>query len=187
MANDTTIRLDKSESKLTQFVQRASSTDGARPILMGVNINNERVSAADGFRLHSTERKSIPALAAPDLQTMSENGKTFQLGKIRNAALNYIEPEEIPGHFPKVTQLIPRGKPVVRFAVNPKFLIDACKSLDKGKPVCITVYSDTSPVEIQGVIDEKPVYALLMPMRMEGHECPDLSWKPRTGEAQVVE
>ena len=173
------IKLNRSESKITKFVQRAASKDIARPILNGVNINEQSISAADGFRLHAVQADAVPALA-------EVKGQTVNLGKIRNAALNYVKPEEIPGHFPDTSQLIPAGELSIRFAVDPRFLVDACKTLDKGSPVCITVYADTSPVEIQGVIDEQPVYALLMPMHLEGHGCPDLTWKPSKGKVQKV-
>ena len=175
------IKLNRSESKLAAFVQRAVSNDAARPILTGMSINDDLVSGADGFRLHAVASDRLPPFA-------ESNGKVIDLGKIR-AGENLLEPTEIEGSFPDVTQLVPNGdkEPIVRFAVDPAFLVDAVKTLDKGKPVCITVYSDLQPIEIQGVIDEIPVYALLMPMHLEGHECPDLSWKPRTGEAQVIE
>lgn len=172
------IKMNRSESKIAQFVQRAVSDDDARPILCGMNVNEQVVGASDGFRFHAVQASSIPALA-------EDEEKTLNLGKIRNGE-NLLEPEEIPGRFPDTTQLIPTSEPLVRFAINPKFLVDACKTLDKDSPVCITVYSDLNPIEIQGVINELPVYALVMPMHLESHGCPDLNWRPNKGKIEKI-
>ena len=72
------------------------------------------------------------------------------------------------GNYPDIKQLrdqIIGDEPAFEIYVNPKYLADACKDL-KGS-VKMTFYSDTSPIEIRGKLNdllETEVYAMIMPM-----------------------
>ena len=152
------VRLDKSKTKLAQFIQRAQSTDTARPILNGINVNGE-VVACDGWRLHSISTRALPELDA-------FTGETVDLGKIR-AGENLLEGEVIDGTFPDYDQIIPKTDPIVVFGANPAFLVDAIKTFDKGEAVTIKVHGPNNPIELHGTIDGVDVYALIMPMHIE--------------------
>ncbi len=163
------IRLDKSDSKIAQFIQRAQSADESRPILTGMNINGS-ITACDGHRLHAIKSTDLP-------QVGQLEGLTVDIGKVR-AGDNLLETTEIEGRYPDYFQIMPTAnESTVTFAVDPGFLVDACKTLDKGEPITIVVHSPLQPVELHGTLEDKPVYALIMPMHIpEGLE--KNAWRP---------
>ena len=164
------IRLNKSDSKIAQFIQRAQSTDTARPVLNGINVNGS-VSACDGYRLHAVKSDDIPQLG--QLQ-----GLTVDIGKVR-AGENLLEAAVVEGTYPDTSQIMPAATDdSVTFAVNPAFLVDACKTLDKDEAVTIVVHSPNQPVEIHGTLEGLPVYALIMPMHTGNDSLTGYNWRP---------
>ena len=164
---NTVVRLDKNETKIAQFIQRAQSTDESRPILNGINVNGS-VVAVDGFRLHAVSTETLYPFA--DLA-----GKTVDVGKIRSGD-NLLEAEEIEGNYPDWQQILPTTEPVVKIQVDPAFLVDACKTLDKGEAITVVIHDNLSPFEIHGTINGEPVYAMIMPMN--DPKKLDNNWRP---------
>jgi DNA polymerase III sliding clamp (beta) subunit (PCNA family) len=78
------------------------------------------------------------------------------------------------GTYPEYEQIMPTTDPVDTFSMNPAYLVDACKTLDKGEPVTIKSHGPNNPIELHGTLEGLPVYALIMPMHGEK----DYYWRP---------
>ncbi len=86
------IRLNKSDSKIAQFIQRARSTDTARPVLNGINVNGN-VVACHGWRLHAVESSAIPDIGKMEGLTV-DIGKRSRPGTNSRKDINPIHPNK---------------------------------------------------------------------------------------------
>jgi DNA polymerase III sliding clamp (beta) subunit (PCNA family) len=169
------VKMNKLQSKLVNWVKRAVSKDDARPVLNGININGA-VVGVDGFRLHA-----IPSNVVQEVVDDIGEDSTVALPSLK-VGENIVEPEPIEGTFPDYLQILPTKDHAVAIGVNPKFLIDALRDMDKGDAVRIVVYDENSPIEVHGRINDLPTYAIIMPMHL-GNTVEDgaLYWRPDRG------
>lgn len=150
------LKLDKKESKLIEWVNRAKSTDISRPALQSTNFNSE-ISAVDGWRHHKIDK----------LESIDLNGQ-FEMPKIRAGEnIIEIEPMDSDYDYPDVEEAIylqlNTKEPVLTIKMNPKLLMDALRGL-KGM-VKLTFYDSESPMIIEGELEDEDVTALIMAMR----------------------
>jgi DNA polymerase-3 subunit beta len=138
--------------EMIQQVAFASSTDEARPVLMGVLVNVEKdtvtMAAADGFRLsvrkstlsspvQQTVNAIIPARALQELARIASDGEQMIqmiLPKGRGQVVFRIKDAElvsqlIDGTFPDYHQIIPRNYKS-RTLVPTASLLKACKQAE---------------------------------------------------------
>lgn len=138
--------------EMIQQVAFASSTDEARPVLMGVLVNVEKdtvtMAAADGFRLsvrkatlstpvQQTVNAIIPARALQELARIASDGDQMiqmVMPKGRGQVVFRIKDAElvsqlIDGTFPDYHQIIPRGYKS-RTLVPTASLLKACKQAE---------------------------------------------------------
>jgi DNA polymerase-3 subunit beta len=138
--------------EMIQQVAFAASTDEARPILTGVqvNVNGDRItlSAADGFRL-SIRRADlsapaarpinavIPARALTELARIAGDGEqalTMVMPQGRGQVIFHMKDVElvsqlIEGNFPDLEQLIPR-RYTTRTVLGTSAFLKACKQAE---------------------------------------------------------
>jgi len=138
--------------EMIQQVAFASSTDEARPVLMGVLVNVEKdtitMAAADGFRLsvrkatlstpaQQTVNAIIPARALQELARIASDGEQMIqmiIPKGRGQVVFRIKDAElvsqlIDGTFPDYHQIIPRSHKS-RTLVPTAALLKACKQAE---------------------------------------------------------
>lgn len=163
------IKIDKSDSKKLQFLLAATEKNGSRPALEGVNFTDAAVTV-DGRRLHALD---IEDLTNEDLASLKG---TFDMGKVR-AGENIIDPQPIDDDYPDYLEIMPKQNHGALIALDPKFLIDFCKYLDKSKPVYLKFRGSDKPIELKGTLDGVDVYGIIMP-RHTKPEYYDEKWEP---------
>lgn len=174
------IKLNRIESKLMKFVTRAMSRDNARPALNGVNINGSAV-ALDGFRLHAVRVTDVPNMAEEELP---KGTITFNPSNLRvTGEGSVLDVEYVNAEFPDYLQVI-RGannqEIQAEIAFNPQYMIDALREMDHGtaQSVRLVIHSDTSPMELFGEVNERPAYAVIMPMHLGYDGSSTKTWTP---------
>ena len=168
-------KLDKTESKRLKFVSRARAKDDFRPALQGVNVNGAAIGC-DGFRIHAVNMYDLPDFDA----VASEGTVIFDASTLRvSGDGSIIEVSPTVEKYPDYHQVIEEADKqeiVGEIHFDPKFMIDALREMDKGKPVRIVIHDPTRPFELFGQIEGRPTYALIMPMHAESDK---RGWKPR--------
>ena len=162
-----TIKINKHNSKVLKWLQSAVSKDKNRPVLTGINAN-ENLATADGWRLHIVHQDELIELP----EGLRDYGKIPASGIIE-------VPDVIEGQFPDVLQVIPRKEPVLEIAINSKFLIDTLKGLDS--MAILKFHGANEPMEVLGNIKttegSTPAYAVIMPITLEMAK-QEIDWKP---------
>jgi hypothetical protein len=167
------IKLNKIQSKLLAWVQRAIDPDEDREPLTGAYVSDSIVGS-DGVRLIAVKTESV--LEDWDLVF---NDQVVRFGKIK-AGENILEPQVLEhATFPDYMEnVLPTGDPTFVTAFNPKFMIDFCRGLDKDEAVRIVFYGRLSPFELHGTMEGEPVYGLIMPMDSEHADIAARTWRP---------
>lgn len=165
-----------------EWARLACSVDSARPVLTGLYVEEARIVATDGHRLHLVEDSCglAPGLTGKDCRP-------------------------IPGDFPKWEQVVPLDPPTLAVedllgmraitaaviaaekvskrndyvtlpskdgsfvAVNPIYFLDLLKMAGKGVKMVISITTPTSPVRMETLAEIKRV-GVLMPIRRHGEE-----------------
>ena len=158
---------DKEECKATNFVQKACSKDGSRPVFNGIKVENGSIIAADGFRMHI----GITPEAFKDYE-----GEIIQVHNDHKPAAVKVTPtiqevKKIEGRFPDWSQIMPDKKedysPVFQIAVNKKYLADLINMPGKEGADHMLRFSFTDPnhpILVEGAEGYK---AVIMPMKWE--------------------
>ncbi len=141
------------------FVATATSKDDRRPALQLIEALPDTLAASDGNRLHVTPN---PGLETGKYSVLKNNMKETSL-----------EASDYPHNFPDWKQII-AGLPGegVSMEVNPAYLIEALKGLDKNADMVRLTIRRSGKISWLEVQTPEPVkqYALIMDMQDEGQE-----------------
>ena len=156
---------DKEECKATNFVQKACSKDGSRPVLNGILVENGSIIAADGFRMH---------VGVTPEAFKEHEGQIVQVVNNDKPAAVKVTPtiqelQKVEGKFPDWSQIMPDKKedyaPVFQIAVNKKYLADLLNM--PGKSDVMLRFSFTDPMHPILVEGAEGYKAVIMPMKWE--------------------
>jgi hypothetical protein len=153
-----TIKPNKAEVKLLNWLNKARSNDPMRDTLNSIQVKNGTTVAADGFRMHFIETPEC-------LKGIFKNPTAIkQVTKLHPDTL--VEFDET-NNYPNVDQVLPRGDSCFRIGVNPKYLIDALSGFDGY--VILTFYGPTRPFMVTSLDDkDSEQKALIMPVHIGG-------------------
>jgi hypothetical protein len=150
-----TVKPNKEESKILNWLKKAIGKDNALPIMQTVYIKNGKTVTCDGMRIH--------LISTPECLKEHE-GVLIPQDKIRADTLCVFETTE--DKYIPYEQVFPLRDPVFKIGVNPKFLIDALSGFN-GHCV-LTFYGKTEPILITDMDKENPEQkALIMPVYLE--------------------
>jgi hypothetical protein len=149
-----TIKPNKAEVKLLNWLNKAKCTDPMRDTLNSIQIKNGTTVAVDGFRMHF-----IPT---PDCLKDLDNTAIKQISKLHADTLAEFDTQN---NYPDVDQVLPRGESCFKIGVNPKYLIDALSGFDGN--VILTFYSNVKPFTVTSLYDKDSLQkALIMPVNI---------------------
>jgi hypothetical protein len=151
-----TIKPNKEETKLINWLNKARSTDPARDTLSSIQVKNGVTVAVDGYRMHFIPTPDcIKELKLPEPTAIKQVTKSLH-------AETLAEFDTPPNNFPDIDQVMPRGESCFKIGVNPKFLIDALSGFDGN--VTLTFYQDVKPFTVTSLDDKESLQmAIIMP------------------------
>ena len=170
------VTLGRSDSKILKWVQSAISKDDARATLTGTYFHDNKMVCADGWRLNVTD---IPK-GLENIAGLKDTGKV-------RAGENILELSDIEGQFPDYDQIIPKGDPTIRIGVNPLFLMEVLKGLDKDAILIIDITTPSQPIALRSKIEGQDTLTVLMPMHISGGSEYYLKPKEETTEEATTE
>jgi hypothetical protein len=151
-----TIKPNKEETKLLNWLNKARSTDPMRDTLSSIQVKNGVTVAADGCRIHF-----IPTPDCIKELNLAEPTAIKQVTKSLHAD-SLIEFDTPSQNYPDINQVMPRGEPCFIVGADAKYLIDALSGFD-GK-VILTFYGPTLPFTVTSLDDRESIQkALIMP------------------------
>jgi len=149
------------ETRAVRFVQNACETIERRPILGSIRVENDKIVASDGWRLH----------IAPTPETLKEYAdKQLKPERRIRVTPQPEEFEEVEGTFPAWREIDNRANAeevVVRIALNKDFLADLKDMPSNSDGVVFEIRGEEKPVVITPLDGPKGYRAILMPMRQE--------------------
>jgi hypothetical protein len=151
-----TIKPNKAEVKLLNWLNKAKCTDPMRDTLNSIQVKNGTTVAVDGYRMHF-----IPTPEC--LKGIFKNPTAIkQVNKSLHADTLAEFDDTLANNYPDIDQVLPRGESCFRIGVNPKFLIDALSGFDGH--VILTFYADVKPFTVTSLDDKDSLQkALIMP------------------------
>jgi hypothetical protein len=152
---------DKQEVNAIRWLLSAAAKDITRPVLEGIYIDGEKSATADGFRMHIVPTPEILKQFAGKIMKIFGN---LSPNKI-------VETEEVEGTFPDYEQLIPKGTPHFRTAVDAKYLKEAAELVagekkNDDRKLVLTFWDPTWPFSLESSQGQ----AVIMPMFLEDEE-----------------
>jgi len=143
---DIIIRPDKAETDILSWLQTATDKHKGRPALGCIHKRGKQVEAADGFVLFRADCPACLDTVDADLFQI-DDGK--RISKVVKPHTLSIDEEKLV--FPDTTKICPTSKPLVTFAIDPKFLEQAIKMPGDGKSyITISVWGRRHPILITG-------------------------------------
>lgn len=159
------ITKEKKDAVVTHWVQKATSKDNQRGILNGINRENGKLAAADGFRFHMANTPEC-------WENLSEGTYKVNEGKSTHKTPGRIyDLEEIKGTFPDFNLFVPDIKDSeFIFAIDRSLLTEAVKDMPMRKDTkneIIKMYftHPNHPVLITNSDDS--AQALVMPLNLK--------------------
>ena len=151
-----TIKPNKEETKLLNWLNKARCTDPMRDTLSSIQVKNGVTVAVDDYRMHF-----IPTPDCIKELNLAEPTAIKQVSKSLHAD-TLAEFDTPPQNYPDIDQVMPRGESKFRIGINPKFLIDALSGFDGN--VILTFYGPTLPFTVTSLDDRESIQkALIMP------------------------
>jgi hypothetical protein len=149
-----TIKPNKEETKLLNWLNKARSTDPMRDTLSSIQVKNGVTVAVDGMRMHF-----IPTPDCIKELNLAKDTAIKQVTKSLHAD-TLAEFDTPPQNYPDIDQVMPRGESKFRIGVNPKFLIDALSGFDGN--VILTFYGPTLPFTVTSLDDKESIQKALI-------------------------
>ena len=151
-----TIKPNKEETKLLNWLNKARSTDPMRDTLSSIQVKNGVTVATDGYRMHF-----IPTPECLKELNLAKDTAIKQVSKSLHAD-TLAEFDTPPQNYPDIDQVMPRGEPCFTIGADAKYLIDALSGFS-GK-VVLTFYSTREPFTVTSLDDKESIQkALIMP------------------------
>jgi len=151
-----TIKPNKEETKLLNWLNKARSTDPMRDTLSSIQVKNGVTVAVDGYRIHF-----IPTPDCLKELNLAEPTAIKQVSKSLHAD-TLVEFDTPPQNYPDIDQVMPRGKTCFTIGADAKYLIDALSGFS-GK-VVLTFYSTREPFTVTSLDNKESIQkALIMP------------------------
>lgn len=155
------LALTKAAKEGVAWLLKAVAKDKVRPVLARLfhQTKTSEAVAADGFRMHIVTPSPLKGICRKSGMVLVEKlSPEFAL----------VKNDKCEGTFPDYKQILPTRRPVFKFGVNPKYLIDALSGIDD--MAVISLYSPTAPFLVEGFIDKDKGYAakaMVMPMYLK--------------------
>jgi len=151
-----TIKPNKEETKLLNWLNKARSTDPMRDTLSSIQVKNGVTVAVDGYRIHF-----IPTPECIKELNLAKDTVIKQVSKSLHAD-TLAEFDTPPQNYPDIDQVMPRGKTCFTIGADAKYLIDALSGFS-GK-VVLTFYSTREPFTVTSLDNKESIQkALIMP------------------------
>ena len=160
------ITLGTTESMVLKFALAATSKDEARAVLTAVNVDDNYIISADGYRTHFAPR--------PENLQFENAGEPIRVLTPLRRGTNIVVYEKIHGTFPDLYSKLPNdvhNEPKATFSVNPRFIAELANMFEPGKPMTFQVceIGGRDHIEVTGTIKNTDAigYAMVMPMYPE--------------------
>ena len=149
-----TIKPNKEETKLLNWLNKARSTDPMRDTLSSIQVKNGVTVAADGCRIHF-----IPTPECIKELNLAKDTVIKQVSKSLHAD-TLAEFDTPSQNYPDINQVMPRGEPCFIVGADAKYLIDALSGFN-GK-VVLTFYSIREPFTVTSLDDKDSLQKALI-------------------------
>jgi len=151
----------KEIARAVRWVFKAASTDVSRPILNGIEIENDQTVCADGFRIH--------LISTPE-EFKEFEGKTIKPLQNLTVTPRLTEFEEIDGSYPDweaIRNDVLEKESVFRIAVNKNLLADLKDMPTSENDMIVLSFTATgAPIHVFSFDNEAE--AIIMPMLPDG-------------------